>query len=235
MKTDTKLTVSIIACFLVLGIAIIVKIQEPKPETPGAAPKTQHVDHPELQIEPDGVAVPRQTSDFMQAVSNEEGFRIPTDLKQHEKDYIESLLRLIPSNVSGFVRKGEQHGIAGSEKVRIPGAQAHFTNPQGATLTLAIVDVGALNRAAKQIGIYSKPEPMDVETELRIRRTFEHKGYTGTLDFDKETEGMRIEVMVEDQYLVSIDGEGISVAQGLGYLGLMPVEVLPRLKRMAID
>jgi hypothetical protein len=123
------------------------------------------------------------------------------------------LKELLPETLAGLPRTeatGEKSGAMG---FTVSAAEGRYKNEKGESLKIGIVDTGGLAGVSTMtLAAWSIAE-IDKETTEGYEKTTKVEGYKAFEKYNNKTKAGELNVLVEERYIVDIEGDKLSMEQ----------------------
>lgn len=123
------------------------------------------------------------------------------------------LKALLPEEMSGLPRTGARGEKTGFMGTGISVAQGDYGKPDGPRLEAKITDLGGMGMLGTLAGFGWLATEIDREGDQGYERTIASQGHKGYEKYDKTTRTGSVSLVVENRFLIEIEGRNIDAEQ----------------------
>jgi hypothetical protein len=201
-------TVFVAAIVIFIGIGVISSRLVTAPFSPGEQQAAKQLEEAVKGLQE---ALPQGGTDAGDAMKKMEealtaGKRVePVDFRQ--------LKELLPESSPGLQRTTVGGERSSSFGINISKAEAQYTTAAGGTIQITISDMGNMSGITGLATYTWATADIDRETETGYERTLAYRGHKAYEQYDKESRGGKIHVVVAGRFLVEAEGNDVKIEE----------------------
>jgi hypothetical protein len=154
--------------------------------------------------------------------------------KEVETVNFRELKALLPEALDGFKRtsaSGEKNNAFG---INVSQAEGEYeTEDNSSSISITIVDMGSMSGWAGLAAFGWTMGEIDKETDDGYERTIEYKGCKGYEEYNTESNYGKKEIMVAKRFMVTVDGNNVSMNAINDALDEIDIDELEKMKQVS--
>lgn len=154
--------------------------------------------------------------------------------KEVETVNFRELKALLPEELNGLKRRsasGEKNNAFG---INVSQAEGEYENEDNSSsIDITIVDMGSMKGFAGLAAFGWTMAEIDKETDTGYERTIEYKGCKGYEEYDTDGNYGKKEIMVAKRFMVTVDGNNVSMDAINDALDEIDIDALEEMKQVS--
>lgn len=140
-----------------------------------------------------------------------EGLKEKHNIGDEDPVNFRDLKEVLPKKMAGLSRENSEGQTSGILGFKISTVEADYFD-DNSSFEVSIVDIGGAGKLAKKMANWTEFE-VDKEGKDGYERTTEINGYPALEKYNERREGGEISLFVDDRFIISVKGDGVSERQ----------------------